>query len=51
MSAAARMIGRVIIRRIPEAVDHDQHLRIEQAEFRGCRSTSEHIFVLRYVPE
>ena len=49
MSTAAKVMGRVIITRIRDGVDHQ--LRQEQAGYRRGRSTTERIFVLRNIIE
>ena len=49
LSVPAKVIGRIIITRLHDAVD--EMLREEQASFRRGRSTTEHIFVLRNVIE
>ncbi|KAL9979214.1 hypothetical protein ACROYT_G016844 [Oculina patagonica] len=49
LSAPAKVMGRVIITRLHDAVDG--MLRGKQAAFRSRRSTTEHIFVLRNVIE
>ena len=49
LSVPAKVMGRVIITRLHDAVDG--MLREEQAGFRSGRSTTEHIFVLRNVIE
>ena len=49
MSVAAKVMGKVLIRRISGGVD--AKLRMEQAGFRKGRSTIEHIFVLRNIVE
>ncbi|KAL9976159.1 hypothetical protein ACROYT_G013418 [Oculina patagonica] len=49
LSVPAKVMGRVIITRLHDAVD--RMLREEQAGFRRGRSTTEHIFVLRNVIE
>ena len=49
MSVAAKVMGKVLIRRIPGGVD--AKLKMEQAGFRKGRSTIERIFVLRNVVE
>ena len=49
MSVAAKVMGKVLIRRISGGVD--AKLRMEQAGFRKGRSTIEQIFVLRNIVE
>ena len=49
MSVAAKVMGKVLIRRISGGVD--ARLRKEQAGFRRGRSTIEQIFVLRNIVE
>ena len=49
LSVLAKVLGRVIITRLDDAVDG--MLREEQTGFRTGRSTTEHIFVLRNVIE
>ena len=46
---AAKVVGKMIITRIRDGIN--QQLRGEQAGYRSDRSTTEHIFVLRYIIE
>ena len=49
MSVAAKVMGKVLIRRISGGVD--AKLKMEQADFRKGRSTIEQIFLLRNIVE
>jgi len=51
MPAAAKVIGKVIIKRISKGVDKKKKLGKDQAGFRSGKRTMEQIFVLRNIIE